>query len=76
MKRSLSINGHATSISLEDEFWRELRRIAAADGVSLAALVARIDADRWTGEATPRGLSSTLRVFVLERLREDRGSAG
>ena len=69
LKRSLSINGHPTSISLEDEFWCELRRLAREDGRSLAALVAEIDAQRWNGEAAPRGLSSTLRVFVLQRLR-------
>lgn len=62
LKHSVVIAGHRTSVSLEDAFWRALKDIAAKDGVSLAALVARVDAGR--GEAN---LSSALRVFVLER---------
>jgi len=62
VKHSVVIAGHRTSVSLEDAFWRALKDIAAQEGVSLAALIARIDAGR--GDAN---LSSTLRVFVLER---------
>lgn len=62
VKRSIAIAGHRTSVSLEEAFWRALKEIAVADGMSLAALVAKIDAGR--GEAN---LSSALRVFVLER---------
>lgn len=62
-KRSLSIAGHATSISLEDVFWDELALIAAAEDCSIASLVRRIDATR-TGN-----LSSAVRVYVVERLR-------
>ncbi|WP_442755988.1 ribbon-helix-helix domain-containing protein [Methylocystis sp. JAN1] len=62
VKHSIVIAGHRTSVSLEEPFWRALKEIAAVDGVSLAALVARVDAGR--GEAN---LSSALRVFVLER---------
>jgi len=62
VKHSLMIAGHRTSISLEDAFWRQLKEAAAAEGLSLAALVARVDAGR--GAAN---LSSALRVFVLER---------
>ncbi len=70
VKHSIVIAGHRTSISLEDAFWRALKEIAAQDGLSLAGLVARIDAGR--GEAN---LSSALRVFVLERaLANGRGS--
>ena len=69
MKRSVTIDGHPTSISLEQEFWTELRAIADRDGVSLAALVAHIDAERWASGRPSRGLSSTLRVFVLQRLK-------
>ena len=76
MKRSLSIDGHPTSVSLEDEFWSELRKAAAEEGVTLPALVGRIDAERWKTGKAERGLSSTLRVFVLRRLRERLGSAG
>ncbi len=43
-KRSVTINGHATSISLEAPFWQELNRMADEAGLSVAALIARIDA--------------------------------
>ncbi|MGJ0532290.1 ribbon-helix-helix domain-containing protein [Methylocystis sp.] len=65
VKHSVVIAGHRTSVSLEDAFWRALKDIAAQEGVSLAALIARVDAGR--GEAN---LSSALRVFVLERALE------
>ncbi len=61
VKRSLVIAGHRTSVSLEDAFWRRLRRIAAERGLSVNALAAFVDASR--GEAN---LSSALRVYVLE----------
>ena len=61
VKRSLVIAGHRTSISLEDAFWRRLRRIAAERSLSLNRLAAMIDASR--GGAN---LSSAIRVFVLE----------
>jgi predicted DNA-binding ribbon-helix-helix protein len=61
-KRSLVIAGHKTSVSLEAAFWDALKDIAKSEGVSLAALVVRIDASRETAN-----LSSALRVFVLEK---------
>lgn len=61
-KRSLAIAGHRTSVSLEEPFWEGLQQIAAAKGVSVAALVAAIDAVR--GEAS---LSSAIRLFVYSR---------
>jgi predicted DNA-binding ribbon-helix-helix protein len=63
-KRSLVIAGHRTSVSLEQAFWDALKEIAAEDGLSLAALAARVDARRGTAN-----LSSALRVFALERAR-------
>lgn len=60
-KRSLAIAGHRTSISLEQPFWDGLRDIALERGVSVAALVAAIDAAR--GEAS---LSSAIRLFVYD----------
>ncbi len=65
-KRSVTLAGHRTSVSLEDAFWDALRGIAAEEGTSLNALVSEIDAAR--GEAGGN-LSARLRVFVLERLR-------
>ncbi|MFN3892252.1 MAG: ribbon-helix-helix domain-containing protein [Beijerinckiaceae bacterium] len=63
-KRSLDIAGHRTSVSLEDAFWDALRDIAAAEKVSLAGLIARIDAGR-----SGQNLSSAIRVYVLEQVR-------
>ena len=69
-KRSLSIRGHMTSISLEDEFWRELGQIAGKRGVSVASLVSEIDCAR------AGGLSSAIRLFVLATVKNDgRGGA-
>jgi predicted DNA-binding ribbon-helix-helix protein len=64
VKHSLSIAGHRTSISLEEAFWQALKESAAARGVSLAQLVAEIDATR--GDAN---LSSAIRVFALEEAK-------
>jgi predicted DNA-binding ribbon-helix-helix protein len=60
-KRSFSLAGHRTSVALEPAFWAVLGQAAAARGVSLAALVAELDAAR--PPDTP--LASTLRVFAL-----------
>lgn len=65
MKRSISIAGHRTSISIEDDFWRALGEIAAARGMSSAALIAQIDKER--GGAN---LSSAIRSYVLAWYRE------
>jgi len=70
VKRSFSIKGHRTSISIEAPFWDALRQAAAQEGMALAALVAQIDANR--GEA---GLSSAVRVWVLDYFREGTKSA-
>ena len=59
-KRSLTIAGHKTSITLEDAFWAALKRIAAESGYTVASLVAAIDETR-----APAGLSASIRVFVL-----------
>lgn len=64
-KRSLSVAGHRTSISLEDAFWQELQAIAARRHLPLAALVASIDRDR-----ADANLSSAIRVFVLAAVKD------
>lgn len=69
VKRSLSIAGHKTSISLEPLFWDMLRAAAAAEGVAIAALVARIDAER-IKSPTPPGLASAIRVWVVGRMQD------
>ena len=64
-KRSLSIAGHRTSVSLEDAFWTGLRDIAAERGLALAGLVAEIDRARGS-----TNLSSAIRVHVLHHYRD------
>lgn len=61
LKRSLTIAGHRTSLSLEPEFWDALQKAAAARGISTANLVSEIDQTR--GE---RNLSSAVRVWLLK----------
>ena len=60
VKRSIMIAGHRTSISLEQPFWDELKRLAAERRVSAAALIAEIDHGRQR-----QNLSSAIRVHVL-----------
>ncbi|WP_225207536.1 ribbon-helix-helix domain-containing protein [Novosphingobium huizhouense] len=67
VKRSVEIAGHKTSISLEPLFWDMLRAAAAAEGVPINALVARIDVER-IAVATPPGLASAVRLWVANRL--------
>ena len=66
VKRSLTLHGHRTSVSLEDLFWKEFRRIADVDGETINGLAARIDAAR--GDI---GLASAIRLYVLERALSD-----
>lgn len=63
-KRSVTIAGHRTSVSMEPEFWNALRDIAADEGRSLADLLTDIDKTR-----NNRNLSSAARVFVLNKLK-------
>jgi predicted DNA-binding ribbon-helix-helix protein len=64
VKRSVSIAGHRTSVSLEEPFWDTLREIADRRGLSVQALIGQIDAAR-----ADQNLSSAIRVFVLETVR-------
>jgi predicted DNA-binding ribbon-helix-helix protein len=64
VKRSIVIDGHKTSVSLEDAFWTVLKDIAHAECVAVSKIVADIDKKRKLGN-----LSSALRLFVLDRTR-------
>ena len=65
-KRSIRIAGHRTSLSLEPQFWEQLKRLAAARSMSLAALIAAIDHSRGRSN-----LSSAIRVYVLNTLARE-----
>ena len=62
-KRSIVFGGHKTSVSLEDAFWSDLKKIADAQEVTVSQLVAKID------ESREGNLSSAIRIFVLEYIR-------
>jgi predicted DNA-binding ribbon-helix-helix protein len=64
-KRSVVIGGHKTSVSLEDPFWAEVRSIADAEKMTVSSLLRRIDRER-----SNANLSSAIRVYVLENMRE------
>jgi predicted DNA-binding ribbon-helix-helix protein len=64
-KRSITIAGHRTSISMEEPFWQALGEIAATRGVSLAAVIAEIDRNRPDGT----NLSSAVRLAILDWYR-------
>jgi len=66
VKRSLTLQGHRTSVSLEEPFWQAFRDIARAEGRALNTLAAEIDATR----DPQTGLASAIRVFVLRHYRE------
>jgi predicted DNA-binding ribbon-helix-helix protein len=63
-KRSIVIDGHKTSVSLEDAFWSTLKDIARERSETISELVAAIDRQRQHGN-----LSSAIRLFVLGRYR-------
>ena len=64
-KRSIVIDGHKTSVSLEDAFWSTLKDIANERNETLSQLIAKIDKERQQGN-----LSSAIRLFVLGRYRQ------
>lgn len=66
VKRSVTIAGHRTSLSLEPEFWEALNTLADVRNMSLAGLVAAIDEQRGRSN-----LSSALRVAVLKAVKSD-----
>jgi len=65
LKRSVVIEGHKTSISLEDEFWDSFKEIADERGMTVSALVGAIDGGR-----KHVNLSSAIRLFVLGVYRD------
>ena len=72
IKRSLTIAGHRTSVSLEAPFWDALKEVAAAEGLTVTALVARIDEARAAEGGEVSGLSGCVRIYILRFYRERR----
>ena len=65
-KRSLTLRGHRTSVSLEAEFWQAFRDIARIEDKPVNALAAEIDEAR----GTDAGLASAIRVYILDYYRK------
>ena len=68
VKHSLTLRGHRTSVSLEEEFWLAFRQAAQEDNLTLNELASVIDATR--GDV---GLASAIRVWLLTRLTAQHG---
>jgi predicted DNA-binding ribbon-helix-helix protein len=71
LKRSIVLDGHKTSVSLEDAFWSGLKEIADAKGTTLSAMVTEIDKNR-----RHSNLSSAIRQFVLDQVRNGPRTSG
>ena len=67
IKRSVTIAGHETSVSLEPVFWEALKRAAEAERLPINALIAQIDAERIKTPG-PSNLASAIRVWLFERI--------
>ena len=68
VKRSLPLKGHRTSVSLEDEFWVEFRRMSTKKSIPINALASEIDVNR-TADV---GLASAIRLYVLAAIKAER----
>jgi len=68
LKRSVTVAGHRTSITLEGAFWDSLREIAESQNKSVNALIAEVDKQQ------PENLSSALRVFILGYYKANKGT--
>ena len=66
VKRSILVGGHKTSVSLEDAFWTDLKKIAQDRQVTLSELVTKID-----GAREQSNLSSAIRLFVLHHFHNE-----
>ncbi len=75
VKRSMTIAGHTTSISLEPVFWTALEEAAVVKALPLSALVARIDAERLE-VAEPPNLASAIRCWLLVQRSSAPAKAG
>jgi predicted DNA-binding ribbon-helix-helix protein len=65
LKRSLTIAGHRTSLSLEPEFWQALQEVALTEKKTIAAIVGELDRNRGS-----RNLSSAIRVWLFKQAKK------
>ena len=71
-KRSVTIAGHETSVSLEPLFWQALEAAAQEANLPLNAMIARIDVERLEAPGGPPNLTSAIRQWLLLRTLQDR----
>ena len=64
-KHTVVINGHNTSVFVEDDFWNELKKISISKNISLSEMIALIDQNK-----KKSNLSSAIRLYILNHLRE------
>ncbi|MBN2739602.1 MAG: ribbon-helix-helix domain-containing protein [Rhodobacteraceae bacterium] len=69
-KRSLTLGGHRTSVTLEDEFWQAFRDIADQKEKGINELASEIDVDR----GVDAGLATAIRLYVLAHYRSGASS--
>ena len=69
VKRSIVVNGHKTSVSLEEAFWNGMKEISGLRNMTLSELVGEIDGNRQQGN-----LSSAIRLFVLDHFKSRAGT--
>jgi predicted DNA-binding ribbon-helix-helix protein len=72
VKRSLTLRGHRTSVSLEDAFWSAFRQISEKENKPINVLAAEIDAAR----DMETGLATAIRLFVLQHYQSRAASSG
>ncbi len=72
VKHSFTIDGHRTSISLEDPFWDALKEAAVESGRPIAQIVQGIDKSR-VAEDDDGGLSGAVRIWILDYYRRGLG---
>ena len=70
VKRSIVVDGHKTSVSLEEAFWNGMKEISGQRGATLSEVVGEIDANRHQGN-----LSSAIRLFVLDHFKSRAGAS-
>ncbi len=75
VKRSVTIAGHQSSISLEPLFWHHLRRVSDARGEPMSAVIAHIDAERLEADRPP-GLAGAIRLWLLADLSQSEAADG
>lgn len=71
-KHSLTLGGHRTSVTLEDEFWLAFREIALQHDKGLNQLASEIDVAR----GVETGLATAIRLYVLNHYREAAAQTG